>query len=99
VLIIVGLVGRALIERRRSYIFNSASVSYRPAFGAPREIQFSDVASIEKCTVPVPFLSRPGLFAGVCFHLRDGESAALPLDFPQSPAIWQRLLNTTRPIK
>jgi hypothetical protein len=91
-LICLCTIGRALVERRRAYIFKPLVMSYRPAFGPVIEINFADIVSVDRCTAPVPFLSRPGLFSGVRIGLKERKPVVFPLDFPQSAEIWSRLL-------
>ena len=90
--ICVCLIGRALAERRRALILTDSSITYRPAFGRGKRIELDQVVSVEKCQAPVPFWTRPGLFAGLRFQLKNHEDVVFPLDFPNSQDISQRLL-------
>jgi hypothetical protein len=90
----VCVIGRALIERRRALILTDSSITYRPAFGRGKSIEFGQIVSVEKCQARVPFLSRPGLFRGLRLHLKNDEDIVLPLDFPESQDISQRLLTS-----
>ena len=91
ILICVGVTLRTLMERRRAFIFGDSFVTYRPAFGAPLRVEFAQVVGIETCAAPVPFLWRPRLYKGLRLHLRHGDHAILPLDFPRSNEISARL--------
>lgn len=93
-IVCVCLVGRAFVERRRALIFGDSSITYRPAFGRGTRIELSQIVSVEKCQAPVPFWSRPGLFSGLRLHLKNHEEIVLPLDFPHSQEISQRLLRS-----
>jgi len=90
--ICVCLIGRSLAERRRALILNDSSIIYRPAFGRGTRIELGQIMSVEKCQAPVPFWSRPGLFSGLRFHLKNHEEIVFPLDFPHSQEISQHLL-------
>jgi hypothetical protein len=82
---------RALLERRRAFIFSDSAVTYRPAFGPAVRIPLADIVSVEKSTAPVSFSLRSRLFAGLRLRLRDGKDILVPLDFPRSREISQRL--------
>jgi hypothetical protein len=99
-IICVCVTARALLERRRAFIFTDSAVVYRPAFGSPVRIEFADISSIEKGTAPVSFWLRTRLFKGLRVHLKNIEDVVLPLDFPQAQVISQQLLkhsDRTRP--
>jgi hypothetical protein len=86
---------RALLERRRAFIFTDSAVVYRPAFGSPVHFELADVSSIGECAAPVSFWFRTRLFKGLRVHLKNSEAIVLPLDFPQAQLISQQLLKHT----
>jgi hypothetical protein len=95
--ICVCITARALLERRRAFIFTDSALVYRPAFGSPVRIEFVDISSIEKATAPVSFWFRARLFKGLRVHLTNIEDIVLPLDFPQAQVISQQLLKHSDP--
>ena|ERR1700733_8633826 len=85
---------RAFLERRRAVIFTDTALIYRPAFSHVVDIPFSHIESVEKSTVPVSFWMRSQLFKGLRIRLKDGKEILVPLDFPRSSDISQRLIES-----
>jgi hypothetical protein len=87
----------ALVESRRAIILTDSSLFYRPAIGRPVQVEFAQIVSVEKCTVPVPSLAilRPRLSKGLRFKLTNGEQIAIPIDLPNSRDISHRFLMTS----
>src|SRR5712672_1901432 len=46
------LTGGAFIDRRRAIILTDSSLIYRPVVGRPVSLEFAQIISVEKCTVP-----------------------------------------------
>lgn len=92
ILAMIWLSGRAFIERRRALIFTDGALLYRPALSTPVRVNLADVISVEQCTVGAAFALRIRAFKGLCFHLKSGEVVRIPLDFPHSRLISERLL-------
>jgi hypothetical protein len=72
-------------------LFTETALIYRAAFSHAAYILFSNIESVEKSTVPVPFWMLPRLFKGLRIHLNGGKAVLVPLDFPHSSDISQRL--------
>jgi len=92
VLVCACVTGRALIERRRAFIFTDSSLVYRPAFGSVRRIKFADINSIEKTTASVSFWFQSRQFRGFRVQLKNREEIVIPLDFPQAHTISEQFL-------
>jgi hypothetical protein len=91
------LIGAAFIEMRRAIILTDSNLLYRPIFGRPTTVEFSRIASVERCSAPVPSLMmlRPMLMKGLKFHLIDGGEIVIPLDFRNSKEISERFLTNS----
>jgi hypothetical protein len=86
-IIFLGITTRALVERRRAFIFTDSAVVYRPAFGRGVRVEAGDVLYVENTTAAVPFSFRTRLLKGLRIRLRNNKDIVLPLDFPDPDAI------------
>jgi len=93
-----GGVAWAFVQRRRAIIFTDGALLYRPAVASPIRVTLADVVSVEPCKTIVYATDRLSSWVeALCFQLKTGERIKIPLDFPKSEVIKERILNCDHP--
>ncbi|MGH9392668.1 MAG: hypothetical protein ACRD1E_00735 [Terriglobales bacterium] len=82
---------RAFAEARRALIFADGRVLLRSAYARARPVALRGAVSMQPCSVIVPVLLTPSFRRGVLVSTSSGSSVRLPVDFPRSAEIEQRL--------
>lgn len=86
------------VQRRRAIIFTDRDLIYRPAVASPVRVVLADVVSIEPCNTLMYGNSKLSSWVeALRFRLKTGEQITIPLDFPKSEAIKERILNSDYP--
>ncbi len=86
------------VQRRRAIIFIDGALLYRPAVASPIRVTLADVVSVEPCKTNVYATAKLSYWVeGLCFQLKTGEQITIPLDFPKSEVIKERILNLNYP--
>jgi hypothetical protein len=95
---LAGGVAWVFVQRRRAIIFTDGALLYRPAVASPIRVALADVVSVEPCKTWVNKTGRlSSLVEALCFQLKTGEQIKIPLDFPKSEVIKERILNCDYP--